>query len=281
MYDFRWSLVIVVGLAVAGCAGKRQAPLPSEADEEYRARILSLLEGEEKGKADTSSQVVGGQREAGGMTTLPSGTGEQAPSTAVRQRQEAGASVTESLYTTAQARYQELQAKLRARQATLDSLKRVMAAADQEIKRLDQQVKEAQTAPVVSAGQLSGGANYQERYQNALRLAQQQNFHRAIAEFERLIAENPRHPLADNSQYWIGQCLYDLGRFNEAIAEFLKVFSFSETDKYDDAHLMICKSYVALGQGDAARVELRSFLLHYPTSEYRRTATALLQALSQ
>jgi len=256
--------MMVLALAWLACAAPRQSAPPEEADAAYRERILSLLESEEptQRKQETSTSVARQEASAG-------------------ETKGAAQPLAESLYLSTQARYEALQAKLRAREATLDSLKRVMASADREIARLEQQVKETKAAvaakPVPSA--LAPSSSYEEQYQAALALMERQNLQGAIAALERLIAINPQHPLADNCQYWIGQCYYDLGRYDEAIAAFLKVFSFVATDKYDDAHLMICKSYIALGERAAARAELKSFLLHHPTSEYRSAAMKLLSAL--
>ncbi|MDZ7294343.1 MAG: tetratricopeptide repeat protein [candidate division KSB1 bacterium] len=274
MHKFRALFVIAVGVALATCGGRRQATVPPEADEQYRSRILALLE------ADTLS----GQREAGSGIATEAVPKQQVPERTGGKTEQGAAPLAESLYMSAQSRYQELQARLRARQATVDSLKRVLAAADQEIRRLNQEVQTAKTAPTrapAAVARTNSGGTYEERYQAALRLTQGQQLRRAIGEFEALISENPVHSLADNCQYWIGQCYYDLGQYDQAIAEFLKVFSFAATDKYDDAHLMICKSYVALGEREAARAELRSFLLHHPRSEYRQTAEAMLRTLSR
>ncbi len=256
--------MILVALVWLGCAGQRQTTTPTESDEAYRERILSLLESQEesKGQAQTSGAVAAQEAAAG-------------------QTKQSAEPLAESLYLSTQARYEALQAKLRARQATLDSLKRVLASANSEVTRLEEQVKQARTVQVPREQQAAPIAlsGYEEQYRATLALAESQNFERAIAGFERLIASNRQHPLADNCQYWIGQCYFDLGRYEEAIAAFLKVFSFTATDKYDDAHLMICKSYLALGERAAARAELNSFLLHHPTSEYRSVALALLRGL--
>lgn len=258
---------IVLSLVLVGCAARQRSTLPEETDEAYRDRILSMLESQEGSKQGQEKTGAAAAREA---------------SASVPRTEAAGAPpLSESLYANTQARYQALQSKLRARQATLDSLRRVLASADREMARLEQQVKEARSAPAASAGRRvsTAASSFEAQYQATLSLVEQQSFQRAIAEFERLIATHPQHPLADNCQYWIGQCYYDLGRYDEAIAAFLKVFSFAATDKYDDAHLMICKSYIALGERAAARAELSSFLLHHPTSEYRAVAQALLRRL--
>ncbi|MBC7186517.1 MAG: tetratricopeptide repeat protein [Calditrichaeota bacterium] len=260
-------LTIVLSLVLAGCAARQQSTLPEETDEAYRDRILSMLESEEGTKQGQEKTGAAAAQEA--STSAPQKEATSAPS------------LSESLYASTQARYEALQSKLRARQATLDSLRRVLASADQEMARLEQQVNEARSAPATTVARSVSVAasSFEAQYQAALSLVERQNFQRAITEFEKLIAVNPRHPLADNCQYWIGQCYYDLGRYDEAIAAFLKVFSFAATDKYDDAHLMICKSYIALGERAAARAELNSFLLHHPTSEYRAAAEALLRRL--
>ena len=44
----------------------------------------------------------------------------------------------------------------------------------------------------------------------------------ALVEFRRFLDANPRHDYADNAQYWIGECFYDLYDFGAAEPEFRK-----------------------------------------------------------
>jgi TolA-binding protein len=83
--------------------------------------------------------------------------------------------------------------------------------------------------------------------------------------------------MADNCQYWIGECYYGLRQYQKAIIEFQKVFAYSATDKHDDAQLMIGLSYFRLGQRDQAQSEFQTFLNNFADSEYSSIARRYVQ----
>ena len=60
-------------------------------------------------------------------------------------------------------------------------------------------------------------------YRTALDSFTQENYQRAILEFEEFVANHPDHDLADNAQYWIGECYYAQKNFESAVREFEKV----------------------------------------------------------
>jgi TolA-binding protein len=121
---------------------------------------------------------------------------------------------------------------------------------------------------------------FERRYDEALRLFHQRQYAQALEQFQSLLAENPVHPLADNCQYWIGECLYGQRRYLEAFSAFCRVFAFDATDKYDDAQLKIALCQMRLGDARMAQQELENFLKLYPQSEYVTTARAYLSRLA-
>src|SRR5690606_19413745 len=62
----------------------------------------------------------------------------------------------------------------------------------------------------------------------------------AIDGFRALVAAHPRHDLADNAQYWLGEAFYDQRRYRDALIEFRKVVdNHSRGNKVPDALLKI------------------------------------------
>jgi len=114
--------------------------------------------------------------------------------------------------------------------------------------------------------------DFDDSYNAALELFQNHQYQQAIDTFFQLLLQNPRHPLADNCQYWIGESQYAQGKFYQAVSEFNKVFAFDAPDKQDDAQLMLGLTYLKLGEITTARTEFDWLVSCYASSEYVNTA---------
>ena len=91
------------------------------------------------------------------------------------------------------------------------------------------------------------------------------NYDLAISEFRQYVETYPSSEMADNAQYWIGECYYSKKRFNEAIAEFDKVsLLFPKGDKVPGARFKKAMALLDLGQTDAGRAELQAIIKLYP-----------------
>ena len=133
--------------------------------------------------------------------------------------------------------------------------------------------------PISSEPQLNS-AQYKETYMNSLGYFQNQDFKNAINGFKELVKVDATNDLADNSQYWLAECFYSQKDFKRAIAEFEKVFTYSGTDKDDDAQLKIGLAYQSIGNIDKAREEFQRFVDYFPGSEYYPKAKEALKQLS-
>lgn len=118
-------------------------------------------------------------------------------------------------------------------------------------------------------------------YSEALDNRRMRHYDLAIEQFTRLLDTVPRDELADNAQYWIGECHYLLGKYRPALTAFTSVFAYSKTEKADDAQLMIARCYRELGERDKARAAFQKLLTEYPESEYVPTARRELQDLGE
>jgi tol-pal system protein YbgF len=93
------------------------------------------------------------------------------------------------------------------------------------------------------------------------------NYDLAIGEFQSYVATYPSSEMADNAQYWIGECYYGKKKFNEAIAEFDKVsLLFQKGDKVPAARFKKGMALMELGQTDAAKAEFLALTKLYPRS---------------
>jgi TolA-binding protein len=129
----------------------------------------------------------------------------------------------------------------------------------------------------------SGGRSQRDTalplYSKALAAYKERKYSAAVSQFDRVLAVAPYGKWADNAQYWKGECYYGLGKFNQALAEFTKVFTFSKTEKADDAQLKIGRCYLALGAREKAIGAFRKLLDEYAESEYAAIARKELKYL--
>ncbi len=93
------------------------------------------------------------------------------------------------------------------------------------------------------------------------------NYDLAISEFRQYVETYPSSEMADNAQYWIGECYYSKKLLNEAIAEFDKVsLLFPKGDKVPGARFKKGVTLIEQGQLDAGRAELTALIKLYPRS---------------
>ena len=117
-------------------------------------------------------------------------------------------------------------------------------------------------------------------YQEALDEVYARKYEDAIARFSGLLQSGGISDLADNSQYWIGECYFALGNYEQALAEFEKVFVFERNNKADDAQFMMGMAYLKLGETLLAEIEFNGLLSFYEHSEYIARAERKLDDLS-
>lgn len=172
-----------------------------------------------------------------------------------------------------------LEEEIGEKDAEIARLKRELSAKEEQILRLESRLASAEEKKTAEARYRIPSDEYRIRYQDALAEYKKRNYKTAIRLFEELLAANPSHDLADNCQYWIGESYYGLGKYNQAIVEFQKVFAFTKTNKDDDAQLKLGLCYLKLGDTRKAREELERLLSNYPKSEYRSVAQRLLSGL--
>ena len=93
------------------------------------------------------------------------------------------------------------------------------------------------------------------------------NYDLAMSEFRQYVETYPSSEMADNAQYWIGECYYAKKLLNEAIAEFDKVsLLFPKGDKVPGARFKKGVTMIEQGQLDAGRAELTALIRLFPRS---------------
>jgi len=182
--------------------------------------------------------------------------------------------LSEELFLDLEVEIAELEKLSSSRNSMLDSLRLEMQEADHQLAALSNLVgvpkrsnfnfaSTNQTAP-----RLQSNSEYAQYYQDALDDVYGKRFDQAIVKFQDLLRQSDSDNLADNAQYWIGECNYALGNYQVAIAEFERVFAFENNNKIDDAQFMIGITYLKAGDPRLAQLELSNLLAFYQDSEY-------------
>lgn len=126
---------------------------------------------------------------------------------------------------------------------------------------------------------ISRSADFQRGYEQALALFNEKKYAPSAQSFTALLESNRNHRLSGNCQYWIGECHYAQGQYENALAEFQKVFAYPNCFKADAAQFKIALCYLQLTHNNEAREEFNRLISAYPNSEYVARARAHLDKL--
>jgi tol-pal system protein YbgF len=267
-------LLAVVGLFMV-CSGRvQQVELEDDlftqdaSDEAYKDDLLKRLEVLE---GETGAQDTAG---ADGNDAAFAGTMSSA--------NEAESFLTPELFQGMNAEVSQLERLAANKERAIDSL-------HAELEEKNYQYAAMQTAagtrkitgkPILSSGNAAMyNSEYGLAYQDALDDFYVRRFDSAIRKFQALLRSNDKNDLADNCQYWIGECYYAMGRYYEAIAEFQKVYAFAKSNKTPDAQLMIGLAFLKNGEKDMARAELNIVLSFDPRSASAQKAQRYLRMI--
>ena len=105
-------------------------------------------------------------------------------------------------------------------------------------------------------------------YRKAFRTLRAGKQEEAAQAFQEFLREYPASDLADNSQYWLGECYYDRKDFTQAVREFRRVIErYPNGNKVPDALLKVGFSYLSLGSIEAGKQTLTQLQRSYPRHE--------------
>jgi tol-pal system protein YbgF len=165
-------------------------------------------------------------------------------------------------------------------QIEMDRLKRDMtdriSALEEKLDLYDMQISKA-------VAKLSpGSANETEVYQKALDSVHKGDYLSAAASFRAFLKGHPKSDLADNAQYWIGECYYAMRDYQKAIKEFQALLDkFPRSGKAPGALLKQGYSFAELKMPDEAKMFLNKVIKDYPSSEEAVRAKEKIDRLSQ
>ncbi|MBT4482716.1 MAG: tol-pal system protein YbgF [Candidatus Latescibacteria bacterium] len=139
------------------------------------------------------------------------------------------------------------------------------------------QTPETSNLPVSSA--VTSKVNPEKLYDSALEDIRNYRFQLAESRFLSFLMQFPKHELAGNAQYWLGEAVYGQKKYNLAITEFEKVLkNYKKSIKVPAAMLKIGYAQFELEKTKTAINTLNRLIKSYPKSQEARLARERLNA---
>ncbi len=122
----------------------------------------------------------------------------------------------------------------------------------------------------------------QQQYQMALdSLLQEEQYQRAVTEFDQYLSLYPNGRFVTNAYYWKGQAYVNLAMLNEARESFETVVTqYPDGRKVDDAMYSLGTVYDKLGNASRAQQLLRQVQSRYPNTSAANLADIYLRAMN-
>jgi tol-pal system protein YbgF len=180
-------------------------------------------------------------------------------------------------------RVKNLETRLAKLDEDLKAQGEVLKAREEAINQL-RETLEAQQKTVPSDGLAEGAAAESDAirrdYEAAWRTLDKKDYKAAISRFREFIKKYPKSTLAGNAQYWIGESLYALKEFDQAIIEFDAVRRrYPQGEKVPAALLKQGFAFAELGEKVNARLILQEVVEKYPQSPEAGRAKQRLKSL--
>lgn len=155
----------------------------------------------------------------------------------------------------------------------------------EEVKKPETKRKETEkteSAPSPHTKDFGVRASPEALYNQAQNLFMAGRLAESIDKFADFILHYPKHTLADNAQYWIGETYYSQKEYQRSAVEFKKVVdNYPNENKAPDALLKVGFSYLELNSREKAAEALKLLIERYPSSEAAARAKSKLQELQK
>jgi tol-pal system protein YbgF len=141
----------------------------------------------------------------------------------------------------------------------------------------------AQTAPPMApAAALAPGMTPQRLYNTALADFTAGQWALCIEGFNTYLRNFARTDLADDAQWYVGECFQQDGKFSEAIDAYNRVITgYPKGDRVPDAYYKRGIALSAMGQADRARESFEALIKEFPDHDMARLAKQQLDRLNR
>ena len=153
-----------------------------------------------------------------------------------------------------------------------------LARFEQQLLDISTALKTLQAPPVAPPSAFSMPA--ETLFQNATRDRESGNFELALREFTDYVQAYGTTEQAASAQYYIGDILYRLQRYQEAVTAFDMVLTnYLDSERTPDALYMKAMAFTELGETAKARAEFNLLIKRFKTHDLAKRAQAQLKAL--
>jgi tol-pal system protein YbgF len=119
--------------------------------------------------------------------------------------------------------------------------------------------------PTASNAPPAGGAQGEQLYHDAFKLLQDGDYAGAERAFKSFVQNNPKHPLAGNAQYWLGETYYARREYQQAMVAFAEGYKVYKTSgKGPDNLLKLGITLAVLNKKQEACAVFQRFNQDYP-----------------
>jgi TolA-binding protein len=121
---------------------------------------------------------------------------------------------------------------------------------------------------------------FESDYKRAVSLFNSKNYKEAIPIFHKLLVTKDKvADLTDNIYYWLAECYFGLKQYPNAIDYFDQVLAMENSNKTEDALMMLGNSYEKIGNTEFAKMSYQKIINNYPNSKYFEKAKIKLTNL--
>ena len=119
-----------------------------------------------------------------------------------------------------------------------------------------------------------------DTYDLALSAFKEGEYGEAIVRFKKFLEKHGKSDLADNAQFWIGECYMSLQQYEQAILAFQQVIKkYPKGNKVANAMLRQAFAFYEIKDRISARLLLKKIIKKYPGSSEAKTAETKLNTL--
>jgi tol-pal system protein YbgF len=175
---------------------------------------------------------------------------------------------------------EQLKGAIQEQDAAVRALRSALDETNQKVATLSVPTPAPVPAPKPSASTAGRDVTAEKLYAAAMASFRADEHGQAVLEFTDLIDKFPKHSLASNAQYWIGEAYYRQRDFNQAVTEFQKVSDlYPQSAQVPESLLKLGMCYRALHDLPRARETWEHVVKSHPRTEAATQARALLASL--
>lgn len=173
-----------------------------------------------------------------------------------------------------QARYTEILDQVASLQGKIDEMNAASKTAvnNERIKALEKEIQNLKTLIEVSK------EPPKSLFDTGLEKYRAGRYSEALVDLKSFLSSNPDPSVADDAQFWIGETLYALGKYEDAILRYDTIAKkYNASDKVPDALLKQGMSFYKLGDDQTGKLVLEHLVQGYPASEAAEKAKRILK----